>query len=435
MGHRFSSLFRGQRDLGGASGPQRGGPDPLATLEERYALFERLIKIQQSISHGAPLKEVFDAITIGASELTGDSVVGLRLIDPDDPDYCYVAASHGLPEDLVDKFRRSRMGEGAGGRAILENRLVVIEHYSESLDALKVLALDGLQAAMAVPVHEKGEVVGSLVVASYDPGRSFSASEKEALTAFAQHAGLALTDARALETMHEAQRAKDMFLAMTSHGLKTPLTAILGTLVTLEKHHARIDDEQRSRLLSAALARANELGEIIDRLLKGFRAELSSAPQEVMLPDLIGDALSGFGHIRDLKVREVPPTPLHVDADAIQQVLGILLENALSHSPEESPIEVITEEGGGRVAITVRNEGTLPAETEPDRLFEPFHRGGESTSSGVGLGLYIASQLASAVDGSIDVRSHEEVVDFVLSFPHHRSDDPTTSIGSRGHSG
>lgn len=430
MGHRFASLFRGQRDFGGAAGaplPRRA--DPHASLEERHALFERLIKIQQSISHGAPLKEVFDAITIGASELTGDSVVGLRLVDPDDPNYCYIATSHGLPDDLVDKFRRSRIGEGAGGRAILENRLVVIEDYESSPQALAVLALDGLQAAMAVPVHEKGEVVGSLVVASYEVGRSFSASEKEALTAFAQHAGLALTDARALETMREAQRAKDMFLAMTSHGLKTPLTAILGTLVTLEKHHARIDDDQRSRLLSAALARANELGGIIDRLLKGFRAELTSAPKQVMLPDLIGDALEGFGHTRDLKVGEVPPTPLHVDADAIQQVLGILLENALSHSPEASPIEVITEEEDGRVAITVRNEGSLPPETEPDKLFEPFHRGGDPTSSGVGLGLYIASQLASAVDGSLDIRSHEEVVDFVLSFPRNR-DDSTTSASS-----
>lgn len=425
MGHRFASPFRDLQGTGDS--PRQEEPsDPHASLEERHALFERLIKIQQSISHGAPLQEVFASITTGASELTGDSVVGLRLLDPDDPEYCYVAASHGLPEDLVDRFRRSRIGEGAGGRAILENRLVVIENYLQSPDAFQVLALRGLQAAMAVPVHEKGEVAGSLVVASYDQDRSFSTSEKEALTAFAQHAGLALTDARALETLREAQRAKDMFLAMTSHGLKTPLTAILGTLVTLERHHARIDDEQRSRLLESALARANELGEIIDRLLKGFRAELISAPKEVMLPDLIGDALSGFGHNRDLKVGKVPPTPLHVDADAIQQVLGILLENAFSHSPEKSPIEVITEEGNGRVAITVRNEGTLPAETEPDKLFEPFHRGGESTSSGVGLGLYIASQLASAVDGSIDVRSHEEVIDFVLSFPRNRADGPAS---------
>lgn len=428
MGHRFASLFRSRGDSGGAPGSLlRGGADRHTSLEERHSLFERLIKIQQSISHGAPLKEVLDAITIGASELTGDSVVGLRLIDPDDPDFCYVAAAHGLAEQLVDQFRRSRIGEGAGGRAILENRLVVIEDYENSHEALKVLALDGLQAAMAVPVHEKGEVVGSLVVASYEKGRSFSVSEKEALTAFAQHAGLALTDARALETLREAQRAKDMFLAMTSHGLKTPLTAILGTLVTLEKHHARIDDEQRSRLLSAALARVNELGGIIDRLLKGFRAELTSAPTEVLLPDLIGDALSGFGNSRDLRVGQVPPTPLHIDAEAVQQVLGILVENALSHSPEGSPIEVITEEADGRVAITVRNEGSLPSETEPDRLFEPFHRGEEPRSTGVGLGLYIASQLASAVDGSIDVRSHEEVVDFVLSFPRNRTDGSATS--------
>jgi diguanylate cyclase (GGDEF)-like protein len=64
---------------------------------------------------------------------------------------------------------------------------------------------DGLQAAMAAPVHENGVPVGSLVVASHTPGRTYSANEQEVLIAFAEHASLALTDARNFEdAMHQA---------------------------------------------------------------------------------------------------------------------------------------------------------------------------------------------------------------------------------------
>jgi GGDEF domain-containing protein len=57
---------------------------------------------------------------------------------------------------------------------------------------------------MAAPVHEDGEVVGSLGIASYPPGRTFTRTEQEVLLAFAEHASLALTDARTLDAMHQA---------------------------------------------------------------------------------------------------------------------------------------------------------------------------------------------------------------------------------------
>ena len=61
------------------------------------------------------------------------------------------------------------------------------------------------------------------------------------LQAFAQHAGLALGDARLVEAMREAQRSKEMFFAMVSHELKTPLAAIVGNLHTLIKNQHKID--------------------------------------------------------------------------------------------------------------------------------------------------------------------------------------------------
>jgi diguanylate cyclase (GGDEF)-like protein len=173
----------------------------LEMLQERQALLERLSKIQVSISRRAPLQEVLDAIVAGAGELLGDEVVGLRLVDRDDPDYMTMVSIAGLDEELRAKLRRSRITEGVGGRAIIEDRLVVVEDYAHADIAMAAFAGSPLRTAMAAPVHENGRPVGSIVVASNRPERRYTATEREMLLAFAHHASMALNDAKAVEEM------------------------------------------------------------------------------------------------------------------------------------------------------------------------------------------------------------------------------------------
>ena len=387
------------------------------SLLKRQQLFEKLTRVQRSISHGTALDEVLDAITLGASELIGDRVVALRLIDEDDPSHCVIVSSSGLREDLEVRLRRMPVGQGAGGRAIRENRLIVIHDYASSDDGLDALVRDGLQAAMAAPVLEKGEVAGSLVVASYQPGRVYSELEQEALTFLAQHASLALTDAKAVEALREAQRSKEMFLAMVSHELKSPLTVILGTLHTLRKHHKSVSEEMLAEMLGSAYERANDLAALVNRVLEGARAELAASVEEVVLADLIRTSLRGFDNARRLFVADIPEIVVRVDPGAVRQVVGILLENAVSHSAQQDRVTVECHVDETDVTISVINRGTL---TEEDRsvLFEPFSRGQNARSGGVGLGLYIASRLASAIGGSLSAESRGDRVCFSLSFPH-----------------
>jgi diguanylate cyclase (GGDEF)-like protein len=177
----------------------------LATLRERQTLLERLSRIQRSIVQRAALADVLESIVDGAAELLGDEVVGLRLVEPHDPMQMALVASAGVPEEMMDALRRAPVGDGVGGRAIIEGGLVVDDHYQDSAHGLALYRDDGLQAAMAAPVHENGVPVGSLVVASHTPGRSYSTSEQEVLVSFAEHASLALTDARNFEdAMHQA---------------------------------------------------------------------------------------------------------------------------------------------------------------------------------------------------------------------------------------
>jgi diguanylate cyclase (GGDEF)-like protein len=171
----------------------------------RQTLLERLSRIQRSIVHRAALQDVLDGIVAGASELLGDEVSALRLVEPHNPTHMVLAAASGVPNDLIEAIRRGPIGEGVGGLAISENRLVVEENYSAWPAGLAAYRERGLQAAMAAPVHENGVPVGSLTLASFRPGRHYSVTEQEVLFAFAEHASLALTDARNFEdAMHQA---------------------------------------------------------------------------------------------------------------------------------------------------------------------------------------------------------------------------------------
>ncbi|HXA30515.1 MAG TPA: EAL domain-containing protein [Candidatus Angelobacter sp.] len=173
----------------------------LEMLQERQVFLERLSKIQVSISRRAPLDEVLDAIVAGARELLSDEIVGLRLVDRDDPDYMTLVSITGVDDPVRAQLRRSRITEGAGGRAIIEDRIVVVEDYAHSEIAMDAFAGSSLCAAMAAPVHENGRPVGSIVVASARPGRSYTDTEREMLLAFAHHASMALNDAKVVEEM------------------------------------------------------------------------------------------------------------------------------------------------------------------------------------------------------------------------------------------
>lgn len=386
-------------------------------LTERQRLLERLGRIQRSISHRAPLQDVLDAITLGAHELLGDDIVGLRLVDPDNPAEFYLASHHGIRPEHMEELRRGPVGQGAGGRAIAENRLVIIDDYAHEPNAIPAFQAIGMTTAMGAPVHENGRAVGSLVVASYVEGRSFSILEQEALMSLAQHASLALTDAKTVEAMREAQRAKDMFLAMVSHELKTPLTVIMGTLRTLQHHTGGLDPAVAAEMTAAAYSRGEELRRLIDRLLRGARAELAGARREESLRDLVHHAVDGFSQLRHLAVDVLGDTRLHVDTVAFTEVLGILVENAVAHSPADASVSVSARAAGDDVTIAVTNPGSLPSDVDPASLFLPFQRGGDARSSGVGLGLYIAARLADAMGGGIDVTSADGRVTFTLHVP------------------
>jgi diguanylate cyclase (GGDEF)-like protein len=173
----------------------------VALLRERQTFLERLSKIELSISRRAPLPKVLDAIVAGAHELLGDEVVILRLVDRNDPRFMNVVSSVGVSRQMLARVRRLPLTQGAAGRCIREDRLIMFDDYQQEEDAISDFAAACLRTAMAAPVHENGRAVGSIVIASYKPDRRYTPTEREMLLAFAHHASLALNDAKAVDEM------------------------------------------------------------------------------------------------------------------------------------------------------------------------------------------------------------------------------------------
>jgi len=176
----------------------------LSSLRERQEVMERLSEIEHLISRRAPLQEVLDAVTKGTAEVLGDDIAVLYFLDEADGAALRATSTFGVSPRFPPDQIRGQVGRGALGRSVAEDRLVAVEDYAEFPDAVGVAIKSGVQATIATPVHEHGQVIGSLVVASRVPHRSYSAAEREVLQSFAEHASLAVTDARTVEALHEA---------------------------------------------------------------------------------------------------------------------------------------------------------------------------------------------------------------------------------------
>lgn len=216
--------------------------------------------------------------------------------------------------------------------------------------------------------------------------------------------------------LEAALRARDEFLSMASHELKTPLTALKLQLDMVKAAVARGEGElaqqlvPKLRTLERQVARLGSLsGSLLDVTLLGS-GRLHLEPQPVDLPLLVREAverlgpeLASSGSQVHLEVRGNPQGEW--DPQRVDQIVVNLLSNAAKYG-EGRPIHVRVEQRGGQVLLSVRDEGIGITPEAQARLFRKFERAVPARHyGGLGLGLYISRMLAQVMGGSIEVES------------------------------
>ncbi|WP_372500303.1 PAS domain-containing sensor histidine kinase [Sphaerisporangium perillae] len=220
-----------------------------------------------------------------------------------------------------------------------------------------------------------------------------------------------VVDFRDVTRAKELEEAKDLFLATTSHELRTPITVVQGFASTLDARWDKLSDVERRSAVRTIAERARALGQLMDHLLLGARAgaeELKIRVESFDLGERVRAATLGMPVLSDRHHVEVDiPNDLPlVDGDALATdiLLGQLLENAFKYSPNGGLIRVLAWQEDGRVVLAVEDEGVGIAPEDRERVFERFVQadsGDRRRFGGVGLGLYIARSLARAQGGEV----------------------------------
>jgi signal transduction histidine kinase/HAMP domain-containing protein len=274
---------------------------------------------------------------------------------------------------------------------------------------------------LAVPVVSgQGDVLGGLFYGHSEPG-VFSDRHEEVASRIAAWASIALDNARLYEQakvieeeLRKANVAKDEFLGVISHELRTPVTTIYGGLRILHTHRELLEGDQAEELIDSMADEGVRLVRLIEDLLALTRVELGKEiERSPAIPnDLVRETLQAFARLRP--GREVIASlgqrlPLiEVEPTYFRQILTNLLSNADKYSPEDQPVTVETAHSDGSVRIEVTDRGGGVAPEEVEKIFDTFFRSEKTsgTAPGQGLGLTVCRKLVEAQGGKIWARNN-----------------------------
>lgn len=290
----------------------------------------------------------------------------------------------------------------------------------------------GLESYISIPIIKAdGEFFGTLCAIDSVPANLDDSAIEKTLTLFAQLIAMSLdtqghlhATKTALADANEMGRLREQFIAVLGHDLRTPLSAIRMSADLLD---SKVEDKRSRTLLSAIRTSSVRMGVLIENILDFARGRLGSGiPVQRKLVDDLQQTLRqtleeiqvAYPQAKFIDSLEVP-AGVYCDPLRISQLLSNLLGNAVTHGSIAEPIVLKAFAEGDEIVISLTNQGTpIPPALMP-LLFEPFSRSeAGQRHEGLGLGLYIAGQIANAHNGTLSVTSDRETgTCFVARFP------------------
>jgi sigma-B regulation protein RsbU (phosphoserine phosphatase) len=221
----------------------------------------------------------------------------------------------------------------------------------------------------------------------------------------------------------DSSELREQFIAVLGHDLRNPLASIAIGIRLLEKEPVSDRGKRVIALMEGSLVRATGL---IDNVLDFARGRLGGGliltrnadePLEPALRQVVSE-LTSIAPERNVTADYRLEEPIACDRGRIGQLLSNLLGNALTYGGKDTPVSVSAFTEGNRLEISVANGGVPISPAAMTRLFHPFFRGeNKPNREGLGLGLYIASEIAKAHGGALIVSSDRTETRFTFTMP------------------
>lgn len=224
----------------------------------------------------------------------------------------------------------------------------------------------------------------------------------------------------------ESLQRKDDFVSMVSHELKTPITSLKVYTQLLLRTINNPDDTQ-AKTLRKIDEQANKLHQIINNMLdiaKVTTSSQSAKPQTINLDAIIQDVVQDLQATypdRALSIKGLTPGTITGDRDQLSQVLINIINNAIKYSPPVSEIFIQSQIQSGSIVVSVQDFGIGISVKDQERIFERFYQaqnGSETSSPGLGVGLYLSTEIIKLHGGKIWVESRKgQGSTFYISLP------------------
>lgn len=329
-----------------------------------------------------------------------------------------VGGSLDLKTTICDEIRDSRTG-------------VIIDHVSEDpvFCTHHTPRRYGFESYISIPiVKPSGEFFGTLCALDPLPAKLREPGIVATFENFAHLIGmqLAMQDELASKDDQIARAGstaviRERFIAILGHDLRNPIAALAAGTDMLK----RINSAPRSALILAQMEQSLQRAKLlIDDLLDFARGHLGNGLtlRVSFNPDLGVPLRQTIAELQivhpdqPIELDTAFDEPVRCDVDRITQLLSNLVSNALTHGAKSKPVRVRAESRNGQFVLTVANQGAPIAKDKMRHLFDPFSGNSDGTK-GLGLGLFIAHEIATAHNGSIDVASDEHETCFRLTMP------------------
>lgn len=293
-----------------------------------------------------------------------------------------------------------------------------------------IAAQFGIVSYASIPIfRSNGSFFGTLCAIDTEPRDVKHPRVVAMLEMFADIIGRSLETEERLEAQerlveHERQMAavQEEFVAVLGHDLRNSVAALNAGVRQLDKEP--LSDKAR-KILPLMGSSIHRMSELIDNIMLHAKSRLGGGIRISATPDAgLEDALN---HVVE-EVRAAAPDhkitvdldfdrPVSCDAARVAQAVSNLLSNAVRYADDGSEVAVRGRVSGAEAVISVANRGTPIPESLKQKLFQPYQRGDQTKGEGLGLGLHIASSIAVAHSGQIDVTCDDGLTTFAFRLP------------------